>query len=101
MNLTFTFVVAFAVVLLLLFVAIKYIISEKNKNKKLQEELKIQQQNSILLYKHAEEIAEIEKDKNLTDQVIEEAKSDEEILDIINTIVAINNSRVRNNKKDK
>lgn len=95
MDLTFTFIVAFAVVLLLLFVAIKYIISEKNKNKKLQEELESQQQNLITLYRHAEEIAEIEKDKSRTDQIIEEAKSDEEILDIINTVVAVNNSRVR------
>ena len=101
MDLTFTFIVAFAIVLLLLFVAIKYIISEKNKNKKLQEELESQQQNLITLYRHAEEIAEIEKDKSRTDKVIEEAKSDEEVLDIINTIVTINNSRVRNNKKDK
>lgn len=101
MNLTFTFIVAFAVVLLLLFVAIKYIISEKKKNKKLQEELESQQQNLITLYRHAEEIAEIEKDKSRTDKIIEEAKSDEEILDIINTVVAVNNSRVRNNKKDK
>lgn len=101
MDLTFTFIVAFAVVLLLLFVAIKYIINEKNKNKKLQEELESQQQNLITLYRHAEEIAEIEKDKSRTDQIIEEAKSDEEILDIINTVVAVNNSRVRNNKKDK
>lgn len=95
MDLTFTFIVAFAVVLLLLFVAIKYIISEKNKNKKLQEELESQQQNLITLYRHAEEIAEIEKDKSRTDQIIEESKSDEEIIDIINTIVAVNNSRVR------
>ena len=95
MNLTLTFAIAFAVVLLLLFYAVKYIVSERNKNKKLQEELEAQQKNLINLYKHAEEIAAIEKDKSKTDQNIEEAKSDEEILDIINTILSINNNRVR------
>lgn len=95
MNLTLTFAIAFAVILLLLFFALKYIVSEKNKNKKLQEELEAQQKNLISLYKHAEEIAAIEKDKSKTDQKIEEAKSDEEVLDIINTIVSINNNRVR------
>ena len=101
MNLTLTFIIAFVIVLLLLIVISKYLIKEKKETKKLQEELATQQQNIITLYKHAEEIAEIEKDKNRTDRVIEEAKSDEEVLDIINTIVAVNNGRVRNNKKDK
>jgi len=95
MNLTLTFAIAFAVILLLLFFALKYIVSERDKNKKLQEELEAQQKNLINLYKHAEEIAAIEKDKSKTDQKIEEAKSDEEVLDIINTIVSINNNRVR------
>lgn len=101
MNITVTLLIGFVILVFFLIIAIKYLVKDKKEIKKLQEDLAAQQQNIIMLYKHAEEIAEIEKDKNHTDRVIEEAKSDEEILDVINTIVSINNNRVRNNKKDK
>jgi len=101
MNLTLTLLIAFLVVFFLLIVVAKYLVKERKETKELKEKVETQQQNLVELYKHAEEIAEIQKDKSRTDNVIEEAKSDEEVLDIINTIVAINNNRVSDNKKNK
>ena len=95
MSATLIIIIVIAVLFILLAVAMKIISDQIKETKKLKAELETQQQNLITLYKHAQEIAEIEKDKNRTDQIIEEAKSDEEIIDIINTIVSINNGRVR------
>ena len=82
-----------------LIVTIKLLIEHKKEIKSLKEELEAQQQNIISLYKHAEEIAEIEKDRRKTDEEINESKTDEEMLDIINTVIAVNNNRVQNNSK--
>lgn len=82
-----------------LIVTIKLLIEHKKEIKSLKEELEVQQQNIISLYKHAEEIAEIEKDRRKTDEEINESKTDEEMLDIINTVIAVNNNRVQNNSK--
>ena len=95
MSATLIIIIVIAVLFILLAVAMKIISNQIKETKKLKAELEAQQQNLITLYKHAQEIAEIEKDKNRTDQIIEEAKSDEEVIDIINTIININNGRVR------
>ena len=95
MSLTLIIIIVIAVLVIFLGISLKVISNQIKENKKLKADLELQQQNLIALYKHAEEIAKIEKDKNSTDQKIEEAKNDEEVLDIINTIISINNSRVR------
>jgi predicted Holliday junction resolvase-like endonuclease len=95
MSATLIIIIVIAVLFILLAVAVKIISNQVKETKKLKADLDAQQQNLITLYKHAQEIAEIEKNKNRTDQVIEEAKSDEEVIDIINTIININNGRVR------
>ena len=90
-------------IILLLFIVVIItlkIIFKQNKDKKaLEEKLKSEQDNILYLYKHAEEIAEIEKDRSKTDREIGEAKSDEEVLDIINSVIAVNNGRVRDDEK--
>jgi len=57
-------------------------------------ELSKQKSNSVYLYKHAEELAQIKKDEKKIDKKIDGAKSDEEIYNIINSIVSANNDRV-------
>ena len=81
--------------ILALFLTIKVLKKQSDENRSLKEENESQQKNIIYLYQHAQEIAAIEKDRKETDRDIQEAKTDEEILDIINTIVAVNNSRVQ------
>ena len=79
---------------LALFLTINVLKKQSDENKRLKEENEKQQKNIIYLYQHAQEIVAIEKDRKKTDRDIQGAETDEEILDIINSIVAINNSRV-------
>lgn len=68
-----------------------------DENNKLHVDIEMQQENLVQLFKHSVEIAEIEKNRKETDQDICGAKSNEEILDIINTVLRSNNDRVRDN----
>ena len=61
----------------------------------LEVELQAQKANLAFIVRHAEELAQIKKDQKTTDQKITEAKTDEEIIDIINAVIASNNDRVR------
>lgn len=63
-------------------------------NNKLQVEVEMQQENLVQLFRHTVEIAEIINNRKETDQDICGAKSNEEILDIINTVLKSNNDRV-------
>lgn len=54
-----------------------------------------QKSNLAYLLKHAQEIAKIEENKDEIEEEIRGAKSDEEVANIINTIIDLNNSRVR------
>ena len=88
----------FAAVFLLVVVAyysFKNWRNEIKKNKELRQIINEQNENMKFLLKHAEELKQIEKDQKTTDQKIAEAKTDEEIIDIINAVIASNNDRVR------
>lgn len=67
----------------------------REKQKELEEEIKKQQATIVDMYKHVEELALIQKGKSDVDQKIKEAKTDEELAEIISSIVAINNSKLR------
>ncbi len=73
--------------------------NEKNKSKQLNAELLKTKENLVFLFKHSVELAEIEKSRIETGQKIEGAKSDEEIIDIINTVIQSNNNRLRNDNQ--
>ena len=94
MNITIILSLIILCLVLAFFFTIRVLKKQSDENKKLREEIENQQKNIIYLYKHAQEIAVIEKDRNKTDRDIQEAKTDEEVLDIINAIVAVNNTRV-------
>ena len=84
-------ILALIVVIIIMFLSLK---SDKKKIKDLSESIEAQQRNILYLYRHAEEVAEIEKDKNAVEGKIKEAKSDEEVLNIINTIISVNNDKL-------
>ena len=67
--------------------------------KSLEAELTKQKQNMAYLVKHTEEIAEIEKSEDQVQEEIRNAKSDEEVADIINAIININNAKLRDKAK--
>ena len=77
------------------YVAIKNQKKNQDEIKRLEAELVKQKQNMAYLIKHTEEIATIEKSEDQVQEEIRNAKSDEEVADIINAIININNARVR------
>jgi Tfp pilus assembly protein PilO len=75
-------------------ITISVLKKQVSENKKLKKEIKVQQQNSIYLYKHAQEISEITSEANKLEGKINNAKTDEEIIDIINSVISNNNSKL-------
>ena len=69
---------------------------QKRINKELREEVTKQKHNCAVLVRHMEEIARTDGDEKKTALKIEEVKNDEEIAEIVNAILALNNSRVSN-----
>ena len=89
-----------AAAFLLILIGVAYVaITDKKKNREkqeeLEEEIKKQQATIVDMYKHVEELAQIQRGKSEVDQKIKEAKTDEELAEIISSIVAINNSKLR------
>lgn len=100
-----TIYVIFGITLLVLFFII-YIVSRickklQEENNQIRTELVKQQEIVVELYKYADEVAMIKKDQKQINQKINEAKTDEEISNIISGILAANNSRMRNKAKSK
>ena len=76
------------------YVGIKTLKAKSDEVKRLTDELEKQRQNMAYLVKHAEEIAKIESDEDSVQEEIRNAKTDEEVVDIINAIINVNNARV-------
>jgi septal ring factor EnvC (AmiA/AmiB activator) len=85
----------FIMLAFVVYVAIKTQKKNQDEIKRLEAELVKQKQNMAYLIKHTEEIATIEKSEDQVQEEIRNAKSDEEVADIINAIININNARVR------
>lgn len=68
----------------------------KNENKQLSGKIEQLNTNIAYLVKHSQELAQIHKEKEKTFERIEEARTDEEIADIVSVIVNANNQRVQN-----
>lgn len=67
--------------------------------KNLLKEIENLKKNLAYMTKHLQELAEIDKERKKIDGDINNAKTDEEICDIINSIINVNNSKLRNDKK--
>ena len=94
-----------AALVIFLMIAIEVAVEFGKRNKRLKrdvEELEnaISDKNKSIafLLKHAEELANIQMYENTIKDKIEEAKSDEEISDIVASIISANNSIVQDNQ---
>lgn len=74
--------------------------NEKETTKKLKEELSVQTENSKKLAEHIAEISKINSEKAKKTKKVKEAETDEEVLDIVASVVNANNNRVHNGKKN-
>ena len=90
------FFLIFLIESVLFFVLLSQLRKQKRINKELREEVTKQKHNCAVLVRHMEEIARIDDDEKKTALKIEEVKNDEEIAEIVNAILALNNSRVSN-----
>jgi predicted Holliday junction resolvase-like endonuclease len=86
-------------IIVFLGVVIYFLLKNKKKLKKeisqLTSELYKSNQNAVRLAEYIEKVQKIESDEKTTNEKIKEAKTDEEIMDLITGIVSNNNSRVR------
>lgn len=94
MKILIIFIALTAVLLALVFLMGKTIAQKNRQNKQLQKELLQQQANIKWLARHALEISQIQESKENLLCKIQEAKTDEEIMGIINTVISGNNSRL-------
>ncbi len=97
MNTLTIILVLLAVIVILaaiIWVEYKQIKQLKERKKALEASYKEAQRNIAFLVKHQEEIAEIKTEEGEKLEQIAEAKTDEEIFEIINNVVAFNNSKL-------
>ena len=80
----------------IVYVQSKNLKKRKEENQDLKKQIDQLKKNIAFLVKHAQEMAQIEKEKEKTFQRIEEARTDEEIADIVSIIIDSNNQRVQN-----
>ncbi len=73
---------------------IRIFLEEHEKNNKLRNRIQTLEANLAYLVKHQEAIAEIKKTENEVKIRLEEAKTDEEIADVIDSIIELNNNRL-------
>lgn len=99
MNIT---LILFFIALILLFAVIfmfKIIINEKKKCREFEETIKAKNKSIAFLYLHAQELAEIKRDKEKKDEILNDAETNEEIAAVVASIVADNNKLCNNTKK--
>lgn len=99
---TFSIVLTVAVVFLIM-ASVIYSLFQKLKDlkkveKELERELANKEINISYLVKHSQELANILQNNAEIQNKIDEAKTDEEINDIVAAVIAANNDRVQNNK---
>lgn len=100
MNLYLIVAGAFLLLVLALIVFCKLYSLERKKNKELKKTIENQKNNNEHLVNHAEKVADIEKKKTEDLMFLEEA-TDEDAKEILDNVVATNNSRVQNNSSSK
>ena len=95
MNVTLTLILVIIALLIIIVVTAKVCRKLQEENALYNVELGKAKANTLYLYQHAEEIAEIQRKEKEVEAQIDGAKTDEEILNVINNIVTTNNDRVR------
>ena len=81
------------------YISTKSLFEAWKKIKELEAELEKQKRNSAYLATHAAEMARIERSNRELKREVKNAKSDDEIVDIINTVLDRNNNLVQDNGK--
>lgn len=100
MNWPLTFIITIGILAVIIIAMAKVCRGLQEENTKLKDETTQQKVTIVEMYHHAEELAQIQQDKSDVNKKINEAKTDEEITGIINSIIHINNDKLRNKAKE-
>lgn len=102
MSTALTIIIALITLIVILIAAIVEISKQQKETKcritELERELANKEINISYLVKHSQELANILQNNTEIQNKIDEAKTDEEINDIVAAVIAANNDRVQNNK---
>ena len=99
MNITCTLAISLAVVLLMLIYVVKIALKERQEKLAYKSEAERKANTIDYLYKHFEELDKINKQKSEEIQELENAETDEEVLDIVGAVVNRNNELRKQAKK--
>ena len=95
MNILLTLILTIAVLIIILIAVVQVAIKEKRLNKDYQKIIEAKDNVINTLYKNAEKVIEINKEKAATLEELENAKTEEEQLAIIGNIINSNNERLQ------
>lgn len=79
---------------------IRILIAIKNKNKELKKQVEQQNENSKNMSEYVKNLSDINSRKDELSSKLKDAESDEDVKNIIDSIVSANNNRVRKPAKD-
>ncbi len=95
MALNFYLILIIVILILFLIGLAKFALSEREEEKERTKELEKKNELIAYLYKHAEELAKINAEKDALQEEINNAKTDAEIASIIAAVVDANNNKLR------
>lgn len=95
MALNFYLILIIAVLVVVLILIAKFALSEREEERERTKELEKKNELIAYLYKHAEELAKINAEKDQLQEEINNAKTDAEIASIIAAVVDTNNNKLR------
>ena len=101
MTLTLSLIIIIVALIAILIGTINAAINQKKKSKDLEGIIELNNKTIAYLYQNAKDIAEINADKDKKQEDLSNAKTDEEIADVITDIINTNNNRVRDKTKTK
>lgn len=101
MTLTLSLIIIIVALIAILIGTINAAINQKKKSKDLEGIIELKNKTIAYLYQNAKDIAEINADKDKKQEDLSNAKTDEEIADVITDIINTNNNRVRDKTKTK
>lgn len=101
MTLTLSLIIIIVALIAILIGTINAALDQKKKAKNLEGIIELKNKTIAYLYQNAKEIAEINADKDKKQEDLSNAKTDEEIADVITDIINTNNNRVRDKTKTK
>ena len=99
MKIIISLVIVIVALIAILVGVINAALNQKKKTKDLEGIIELKNKTITYLYQNAKEVAEINADKDKKQEELSNAKTDEEVADIITDIINANNSKLRNKNK--